>query len=289
MLVTWTILLAGVCASAVSFIFIRESTEPPVMLAAFRVLLAGIVLLPVYLHARKTYTDAPLPVVIKRSLLPGGVLGLHFIAWVIGARMTPAANASLIVNVMPVVMPFFMFFMFREQIKPRELMATGITVIGMLLLGYSDFSISRTHFIGDIVCLVSMILFAWYLAIARHHRALPTVWLYIVPVYLSAGVLTFIVALFFSSPIHHYTPYNLAMIAGVALVSTVIGHSALNYAMQRIRGQTVTVVNMLQFVIGGIFGYLIYAEIPTAAFYIASVLVVLSIILVLKGAGIDQN
>ena len=79
------------------------------------------------------------------------------------------------------------------------------------------------------------------------------------------------------------------MIAGVALVSTVIGHSALNYAMQRIRGQTVTVVNMLQFVIGGIFGYLIYAEIPTVAFYLASVLVIASILLVLKGAGIDEG
>lgn len=259
------------------------------MLAAYRVLLAGIVLLPVYLSARKKYGDIAATGVIKRSLIPGAVLGLHFVAWVVGARMTPAANASLIVNVMPVVMPFFMFFMFQEQVKSRELIATVITIMAMLLLGYSDYSISRTHFIGDIVCLISMILFAWYLAIARQHRTLPSVWLYIVPVYLAAGILTFIVALFFSSPLHHYTGYNLAMIAGVALVSTVIGHSALNYAMQRIRGQTVTVVNMLQFVIGGIFGYLIYAEIPTVAFYIASVLVIASILLVLKGAGIDEG
>lgn len=259
------------------------------MLAAYRVLLAGLILLPVYLSARKTYGDVPVTGVVKRSVLPGLILGLHFIAWVVGARMTPAANASLIVNVMPVVMPFFMFFMFQEQIRTRELTATVVTVIAMLLLGYSDYSISRTHFMGDIVCLISMILFAWYLAIARQHRQLPSVWLYIVPVYLAAGILTFIVALFFSSPLHHYTYYNLAMILGVAVVSTVIGHSALNYAMQRIRGQTVTVVNMLQFVIGGIFGYLIYAEIPTLAFYVASVLVVASILLVLKGASIDQG
>jgi len=258
---TLTILLVGVVSAALSVVFIRESTEPPVMLAAYRVLLAAVFLLPVYLREKHRFGEQPLIDVGRRSLLPGLVLAAHFILWVVGARMTTAANANLIVNLMPVVMPFFMLLMFS---------ATIIAIIGMLVLTFNDFTLNRAHFQGDLLCLAAMILFAYYLALARKHRKLPSVWLYIVPVYAVAGVSTFLIALLFSSPLHHYTPYNIAMILSLALISTVVGHSALNYAMQRLRGQTVSVVNMAQFIIGGVCGYYLYHEIPSVQFYIAS-------------------
>ena len=71
------------------------------------------------------------------------------------------------------------------------------------------------------------------------------------------------------------------MIICLAVVSTVIGHSALNYAMQRLRGQTVSIVNMGQFLIAGIGGYLLYNEIPTKAFYLSGALLVCAMVLVI--------
>lgn len=274
-------LIAGVIASALSFVFIRESSEPPAMLAAMRVLLAGLILLPVYLRERKRHGDLAISGVCKRSLLPGVVLGIHFIAWVLGARLTTAANATLIVNLVPLVMPFLMYRYFSEQIQRRELLATFIAIAGMVILTASDFSVSAQYVAGDLLSFISMLLFAIYLAIARKHAALASVWLYIVPVYLVAGVSTFIIACFFSSPWHHYTAYNLTMIICLAVVSTVIGHSALNYAMQRLRGQTVSIVNMGQFLIAGIGGYLLYNEIPTKAFYLSGALLVCAMVLVI--------
>lgn len=284
MAITYLILVTGVCCSAISFVFIRESTEPPVMLAAYRVLLAGLLLLPVYFRDSKRYGAQPFAVIWKRSWLPGLVLGVHFIAWVVGARMTTGANATLIVSMMPIIMPILMFTMFQERIRPREIIATIIAITGVLLLGFNDFTIDRRHFNGDLICLVSMILFALYLSLARSNRAIPSVWLYIVPVYLIAGISTLLVALFFSSPIHAYTPYNALNIIAVALVSTVIGHSALNYGMQRLRGQTVTVINMGGFIVAGIVGYFFYQEVPAPTFYMSSALLLLAMGLIVTQA-----
>lgn len=270
MLRIYIILIVGVISSALSVIFIRESTEPPVMLASYRVLLAALILMPLYWRDRKRLGDGSLNEVWHRSWIPGLVLGVHFIFWVVGARMTTAANANLIVSLMPIVMPFLVFVMFQERIQAREAVATAMAIVGMLLLTVEDFSINRTHFNGDILCLIAMILFAYYLALARKNRHVASVWLYIVPVYLIAGVASFIVACFFSSPIHSYEPYNALMIMLLAVVSTVIGHSALNYAMQHLRGQTVTVVNMGQFIVAGVFGYFLYQEVPTTVFYVAT-------------------
>jgi len=290
MFTTLFMLIAGVIASALSFVFIRESSEPPAMLAAMRVLLAGLILLPIYLRERKRHGDLPISGVCRRSLLPGFVLGIHFIAWVLGARLTTAANATLIVNLVPVVMPFLMYRYFSEQIQTRELLATFIAIAGMVILTASDFSVSSDYVAGDLLSFVSMILFAAYLAFARKHAALPSLWLYIVPVYLVAGISTFIIACFFSSPWHHYTAYNLTMIVCLAVISTVLGHSALNYAMQRLRGQTVSIVNMGQFLIAGIGGYLLYNEIPGKAFYLSSALLVGAMILVIANQNdTDSN
>lgn len=288
MLFNWLVLLVGVVASAVSFVFIRESSEPPVMLAAYRVLLAGLLLLPIYIIQRRKHGDETTVAILKRSFLPALVLCLHFITWVIGARMTPAANATIIVNLMPVVMPLLMYQIYAEAIRRHEIIATTIAIIGVLLLAQDDFSISPRHFAGDMICLLSMLLFAVYLAISRRYRDLPSIWLYVVPLYLTAGFITFLIALFFSNPLHPYTPYNALMIFLTAAISTVVGHSALNYAMQQFRGQTVTIVNMGQFAVAGVFGYLIYREVPSATFYLAGILLLVSMgLIVLRDSRIE--
>ncbi len=281
MFVTLLVLFFGVIASALSFVFIRESTEAPAMLAAFRVLLAGLVLLPWYLRDRKKLGDSPIQAVIGRSILPGLILGIHFIAWVMGARMTSAANATLIVNLVPVVMPFLMLWFFKERLLKKEILATALALIGMLVLTATDLVISPLSAAGDLLSFVSMLLFAAYLAVARAYAHLPSIWLYVVPVYLVAGVSTFIIACFFSSPIHAYSMYNLSMILSLAIVSTVLGHTALNFAMQKLRGQTVSIINMSQFIVAGITGYLIYREVPHVSFYVACILVVAATLLVI--------
>jgi drug/metabolite transporter (DMT)-like permease len=68
--------------------------------------------------------------------------------------------------------------------------------------------------------------------------------------------------------------------AALALVPTVCGHSLLNAAMRRIRGQIVSLFNVSQFVFAGLLGYLLFGEIPKALFYAASAIVVAGVSIV---------
>lgn len=271
----FAVLIFGLCCSAISFIFIRESVERSIMLAAWRVLLAAIMLLPVYWYARKQHGDAPIADIIKRSLLPGLILSIHFIAWVAGARLTPGANATLIVTLMPIVMPFLMAYMFNERMNTREWIATALAMAGILVLSINDVTISRDHFIGDVLCFISMLLFALYLTFARRRMAeVPNIWLYVVPMYAVAGLISLLIAAATGPIMPVFELYNVSMVVLLAAVSTVIGHTALNYAMQKLRGQTVTLTNQLQFVVAGVAGYFMYKEVPGALFYVASALIV---------------
>ena len=61
----------------------------------------------------------------------------------------------------------------------------------------------------------------------------------------------------------------------LGLVPTVIGHSLLNNAMRKLRGQVVSIAVMGQFVIAGILAYPLLGETPDWTFYPASVAVVI--------------
>ena len=254
------------------------------MLAAWRVLLAAIIMLPFYIQARRRHGEAPFVDIVKRSLLPGLILSIHFIAWVAGARLTPGANATLIVNLMPLVMPFFMYFMFQEQLHRNELLATALAMVGIALLSFSDVQISKDHFKGDVLCFLSMILFAAYLTFARKRMAaVPNIWLYIVPMYTVAGLSSLAIAAATGPVMPTLTPYNILMVVLLAAVSTVIGHTALNYAMQKLRGQTVTLTNLLQFVVAGFAGFFVYQEVPSKLFYLASAIIVCGLLIAILG------
>ena len=141
-------------------------------------------------------------------------------------------------------------------------------------MGISDFNFSRAYFWGDVMCFVSMLFFAWYLALGRRNRHYPSLWVYVVPLYAVAGVFCLGMSLFFVNPFRHHSGREMLLVLALAVVPTVLGHSILNYSMKHLRGQAVSVLNMGQFVFAGIMAYFIFGEVPVRGFYMACLLLV---------------
>ena len=117
-------LLAANIVGGSSAIMIKASTIHPVLQASYRVLFAGIILAPLFFRELRRSGRRLSLRLIAPSVLPGIVLGLHFITWIFGARMTLAGNATVIVTMVPVAMPFFVFFMIRELPRRAEIVGT---------------------------------------------------------------------------------------------------------------------------------------------------------------------
>jgi len=272
------LLAFGVFACSTAVIIVKLSAEHPVVLAGARCLVAAAVLSPLFLRDLRRHRRSYTPAHLRRSLAPGALLGVHFISWIAGARLTPAANSSLIVNMVPLVMPLLVWATIRESYTRREAIGTALAIAGVAVMAGSDFSLDRTHFAGDVTCLVSMVFFCLYLILGRRNRDFPTVWLYLVPVYALAGLVGLATAVFVTSPFKAYPARELALIAALALVPTVIGHSVLNYSMRRLSAQTVGIANLGQILFTGAMGYLILDEAPRGSFYVAAALIASGIV-----------
>ncbi|BCM93617.1 hypothetical protein IAD21_05508 [Abditibacteriota bacterium] len=278
------VLLIGVLCCSTSVLFIKASGLHPAVLASYRLLGAALLLSPVYLVQLKKHRAAYSTRHLKMTLLPAFTLALHFISWAQGAQLTRAANASLIGNMNAVVMPFFLFFLMRERVSPREIMGTIIAFAGVLWLASSDIGMSGKGLWGDIVCFGSMLLFCFYLVQGRLNRDIPNIWLYLVPLYAFAGLICLVVAAFVADPFASHPPRALGCVFGLAILPTIIGHSILNLSMQRLNGQVVSVCNLFQFLFAGALAFVLFHEVPHIAFYGAGVLVVTGAVLVIYSA-----
>ncbi len=268
------ILLVGVIACSTSVIFIKGSELPSSALAAGRLWVATVFLAPLFLRDRRWHADRFGRRELMRGLLPGFFLGIHLISWNVGARMTSAVNASLVVNMVPLATPFLLWGMTGERLNRREWGGTILGLIGIAVLTAPDVELSSDHFLGDAVCFGSMLLFAIYLVLARANRDLPSVFLYVVPLYATAAITCTLASLLLDTPTQLERPvFEAAMVIGLGLVPTVIGHSALNHAMTRFRGQVVPISNLAQPIFAGVMAFFILGEVPEAAFYLACALI----------------
>ena len=285
------LLLIGVFACSTAPIMIKVTHTPPVLMAGLRMLVAAVVLAPLFFRdlARSggTFNRRDL----RCTLLPGAMLALHFISWITGARLTDPVNCSLIVNMVPIAMPFFMFFMIGEKITRAELAGTVLAMGGLALLAAADFNVSGEHFQGDMLSLVSMVFLCYYLALSRKHRNVGSIWLYLVPLYsvgaalclLAAAVLPAAGALSDQAVTWDiFTPTEVLLILALGIVPTVVGHSTLNYCMRCMRGQVVSILSLFQFVFVGIMQIVLLDTLPVWALYPACALLITGAVIVLR-------
>ena len=264
------VLSLGVFCAATSVVMTKASQLAPEYLSAGRLFVGSLILLPIFLNDKKKYPDYKLEKGLLISGLPALLLALHFITWTIGARLTTSANSTLIVNLVPIAMPFFGYLVVKETLTKNETIGTVLALAGILILGFADFHLSPDLLAGDLVCLVSMLLMAWYLILARKYTFVPSIWLYLVPLYFIAGLLCLITGAVRTGIPNSFPLIEVLWILLLGIIPTVFGHSLLNLAMRWYRSQFVAIMMQLQFLYAGILGFFFFKEIPTTSFYLAS-------------------
>ncbi len=277
------ILTIGVFACSTAVIFIKGSAVDIFWLSSLRLLIAAVVIAPLYFRDRARIQPQP---GTRWLALPGAVLmALHMLSWLYGARITPAAPATLIVNLAPLTSPFFLYLMIGEKVERREIIGTLLAVVGVAVLFGGDLFAEDGALLGYTVCFGSMLLFCIYLVLARQLRERSTLWTYLTPLYLQSGLICAAVAIFITPPPNpvHWSLHEWFMVLGLAVAPTVAGHSALNHAMRQLRGQLVTTANTAQTIFAGVMAFFIFDEVPDLVFYIACALILGGILITILG------
>ena len=252
-------------------ICLNYSTELHII--SFRFLIAFVISL-IFLQ-RKIF-----PIKIKEilySLILSVLLFMVFITMTIGVKYTTATNASFLISLSVIFIPFFSWIFNKEKPKKNIFIVLIIALIGIMLLTLDK---NLELHIGDILCLICSLLFSFHIIITerfvRNNNPI------------TLGVLQFggvaILSFLVQYPIEKFSlPKNENFWISLLILSvfcTALAYIIQTVSQKKLSSTLIGLILSLEPIFSGIFGYFILNEYLSLQQYIGAFLLLISIIYV---------
>ena len=250
----------GVVAISFASIFIKLCAAPPLIIAAYRLTLATLILLlftfpRTFQELRRLTRQEILP-----SLLAGLFLCFHFALWITSLQYTSVASSVIFVTTNPIFVGLFSIFIFRERLSWLLFLSILMAVSGGMIIGWGDFEKGRDHLFGDFLALLGAIMATGYLLVGRRVRQKVGLIAYITLVYGVASVLLILLALLRGDLFFDYSPKTYLLFFLLAVVPQLIGHTSLNWALKFFSATLVAVFILGEPIGASILAYLLLGE-----------------------------
>ena len=268
-------IVIGVLGISLSSIFVKYSTAPSAVTAAFRLLWTVLFLTPVVLGkpaVRNELQHLPRKLVLL-SCLSGLFLAIHFVLWFESLHHTSVASSTTIVctEVVWVCLGFYLFLKGRLSLK--AIAAIAVTLAGSGLIAYAD-SGSGAQFYGDILALLAAIAVAVYTLIGRVVRSQTSTTVYTYMVYTAcAAVLTATCAIQ-GHQLFSYGPSPILVGALLAIFSTILGHSIFSWCLKYFSPSFVSASKLCEPVVAAALAMVLFQEMPVWLQVLGGVLII---------------
>ncbi len=267
----------GVIATSTSSIFIRLANAPALVIAAYRLSLASLILaVPAWLQAGqelRTLTRRDL----RLACFSGVFLALHFATWIASLDYTTVASSVVLVDTNPIFVALMSHLLLRERVSQSTVLGIAVTVAGGFIIGYGDLALGGQQLLGDLLALTGAVMSAAYFLIGRSLRPKLSLLAYVFVTYTTAAVVLVATGLVARLPFTGYSPHTYLMFLLLAIVPQIIGHSSYNWALRYLSATLVAVMILGEPISATILAAVILKEIPTAAKIIGGLLILTGI------------
>jgi drug/metabolite transporter (DMT)-like permease len=266
----WLVLTIGILAVSTASIFIRyaQDAAPSLVIAAWRLGLAGVVLTPIALTLRRHELRQLTRRDLALALLAGLFLALHFAAWITSLEYTSVASSVVLVTTTPLWVSLASPLLLRERVSREAWVGMGVALAGGIVIGLSDADnaggAAKNLLLGDFLALFGAWMAACYVVIGRRVRAKVSLIGYTFVVYGMAalGLIGLMLAAG-QSPVG-YPPQTYLWFLLLALIPQLLGHSSFNWAL-RYLSASFTATALLGEPVGSIIlAYFLLGEAPAA-------------------------
>lgn len=264
----FVVLAVGVLVASTSSIMIRYAQGtgmPSLTIAAGRVLVAALILLPLAWLRVGGELRRLTPPQIGWGVLSGSFLALHFATWISSLAYTSVASSVALVGTGPLWIALLSFFLFRE--RPGLLGIGGIilTVLGSLLIALSDATSAAAASypqatLGNLLAVLGALTVSGYLLIGRSLRRTMSVLAYIWLVYTSTAVLLVAWVLVQGIPIFGFDTIAYICIIGLGIGPQLLGHTSFNWALRYLSATFIALAVLGEPIGSALLAWLLFGE-----------------------------
>lgn len=242
------ILTLGVLAVSTASIFIRFAHEyaPSLVIAAWRLTMATVILAPLAMTRRRDELRSLTRQELGLALLAGFFLALHFATWISSLAFTTVASAVVLVDTAPLWVALIAPLTLGEHISRPVKIGMLLAFVGGTLVALSDACswtgsgltcpplgefVRGRAFLGDLLALAGALAAAVYLVIGRRVRARVSLLTYIFVVYGVSAVILIFIMLAAGQPALGYPPLAYLWFLALAIFPQLLGHTSYNWAL----------------------------------------------------------
>jgi drug/metabolite transporter (DMT)-like permease len=271
-----------VAAVAISFssIFVRWSESPPIVIAAWRMLLAALILMPVAMwRCRPQFQGLQRRDILIMACI-GVVLALHFFAFIASLSYTTVAASTLLICVHPLIVGAFSIFILKEA---KTWIAIGITLgfCGIVIITVEG--LGETSNYGNMLALIAGMLIAVYILAGRILMRRVGLIAYTLIIYCFAAAFLFALCFASGAQVWPLPEYDLLIFFLMALICSNLGQTLYNRALQDLAASTVSTALIAEPIISTVLAFVLLGEKPPEGVLLAGVFILIGVIIVLRG------
>ena len=249
------VLLFGACVIGLSPILVRLSDTGPAAAGFWRLAFA-LPLLALLTRRAEGKVGRPPPV----ALLAGVFFALDLGFWHYGIRYTSVTNATVLSNLTPVVVTAFAWVFLKERPKALFLVAVAAAVGGAWLMAIENGGGALVNQpLGDAFSLMTAFWYALYFLAMSQGRKTEGASRLMFWVSLAGAPMLLVASLGLGEPLTPATLAGWAACLGLGLMH-VAGQGSIAWAMGRLPMSTASVVVLVQPVVAGLLGWMLFAE-----------------------------
>lgn len=277
LLVVWI----GVFCVSTASLFVRNSTAPSLVLAAYRKLFSAALILPAVLcssERRRELRSVTRPAALW-CLLSGTFLALHFWTYFLAVNNTTVTASQVLTGMEVLFVALVMGLSGRERFGKWSRLGIAAALAGGVLVAYTPggFLAGEGMLFGNLCGVVSAMMLTGYSLIGTRVRRGMSNTVYTLLVYgTAAAVLCAMVAV---SPyrLTGYGPINYLLGFAMAVLNSLMGHSIFNWSFKYLSPTLVAVVKQFQPVLATLWAFLLLSELPTVNQLLGGAVVTLGI------------
>lgn len=256
-------LLVGVVAVSFAAIFIRLAEAPSLIIAAYRLTLAALIVAPVgFLRRWEEMKDLDREDLLY-AILSGVLLSLHFALWIASLNYTTVASSVVFVTTNPLFVGIASHLFTQDKVSRVMFGGIILAVLGGMIIGWDDLALGGQALWGDLLALGGAVMAAGYFMAGRRLRPKMSLLAYISLVYSMAALGALALCIVTRQSFTGYSPYTYLMLVLLAVVPQIIGHSSFNWALRYVSAAVVAVTTLGEPVGSTILAYFILREAPT--------------------------
>lgn len=272
-------IIFGILAVSTASIFIRFAQEevPSLVIAAWRLTIASLILVPIAVTRHKKELLGLNRKGFVLALLSGVFLALHFATWITSLQYTSVASSVVLVSTIPLWVALLSPITIKEPIGKTVFIGLIFTLLGVFIIAISDtctITMGRIScpnisefmqgkaFLGDILAICGAIAGAGYLLIGRKLRANMSLVSYISLVYGMAAIVLIIFMFGAGLKPFGYSPQSYVWLILLAIIPQLIGHSTFNWALGYLSAAFVSITLLGEPIGSTILAYVVLQEKP---------------------------